>query len=111
MVWAPPIKNPGYAYGADVEYLLLFDLTFFPLSVASLRGAAARPECHHFGVKPYDVKPQLHLICDEYLSFFTLFGSYPHLDRKPTDFAVKTFFFGLHILLENPLILQRKSYF
>ena len=38
-------------------------------------------------------------ISGEYFSFFTLFGPYPHLDRKPLDFAAKTFFcFGLHIL-------------
>ena len=74
-------------------------------SVASL-GKAARPECHHFGVTPfgetqyYDEKPT---ICGEYLSFYTLFGPNPHLelDRKPTDFAAKTFFFLFYIFCSS----------
>ena len=32
-------------------------------------------------------------ICGEYLSIFTLFGAYPHLDRKPTVSAANTVFF------------------
>ena len=46
--------------------------------------------------------------------FFTLFGPYPHLDRKPTDFGAKTFIFlvDLHILLDRkPTHLQRRPFF
>ena len=46
------------------------------------RWGAAHPGCHHL---------VLTSIRGEYL-FFTLFGPCCHSDRKPTDFAVKTFF-------------------
>ena len=74
---------------------------------------AARPGCHHFGVTPYyDVKPQLHRFVVNTFLFFTLylFGQKITdfredqivLDRKPSHFAAKTFFFccfSLHIVL------------
>ena len=64
----------------------------------------------------YDVKPIIPSICGEYLSFFTLFGPgpYPHLNRKPTDFAAKNFFYFLVLIYfgtGNPLILWAKTFF
>ena len=81
-------------------------------SVASL-GGAARHGCHYFGVRPYyDVK---HNSTDLWwIPFFLLcFVPYPHLDRKPIDFAAKTISFLVftYFWTENPLILQRRPFF
>ena len=40
-------------------------------------------------------------IWDEYLSFLTLFGPFPHLDQKPTNFAAKTCFLLIFIYFWN----------
>ena len=80
--------------------------------MASL-GGAAHSGCHHLGVTPYYDGNHNSTDLRQILFFFQFAWSHPHLDRKPTDFAAKTFSFLVftYFWTESPLMLNRRPFF
>ena len=83
-------------------------------------GAGGPPRVSPFWVKQYyNVKSYLHQFVVNTV-LFSLYGPYPHLDPKPTDFAAKTFYYYyffflgggcLRILLDRkPIHLPQRSF-
>ena len=70
---------------------------------------------HHIMMWNHNSTDLWWIFCLTFLFSLCLFVPYPHLDRKPTHFAAKTFLFFCLVFTyfwtENPLILRRIPFF